>query len=297
MSAWTSPLDLHDDSVDFARNRVDEDAERARARGTYAASARARALGGIVDADDAPDVCVVAVGSDAARAIALGCARACEGTRRGAVVTSASDAGGRATRASALGEWARFGSACAASVTTIHVGRRARGTGAVAIAETRGDVSGTCARAWARETLRACGVRGGSKTKVLALTSCSETETSEAEMTAGEIDRVVAYGLDTGALRAELEGSAWPAPPRAYPVGRLLESVGASALMSACDALGVAARVVAIPESEPVRVLYCGADLNAVNEAAAHASALLGRVVEHDYKPRLAPMRAENVYA
>ena len=64
------------------------------------------------------------------------------------------------------------------------------------------------ARAWAREILRASGVVSGdgtvSKTSdVLIVTSCSEHETSEAEMSLGAIDAVTAYGLDTTALRVE----------------------------------------------------------------------------------------------
>ena len=136
----------------------------------------------------------------------------------------------------------------------------------------------------------------GGETKVLALTSCSDHETSEAEMSLGAIDRVVAYALDTTRVRMDRDG-AWPASPRPLPVGLLLRSNGAAAIASACEALGVAARVIAIPESEPVRVIHGGADVGASREAAAHASALVGCAVECEFKPRMAPTRAENLYA
>ena len=40
-----------------------------------------------------------------------------------------------------------------------------------------------------------------------------------------------------------------------------------------------------------------GADVGASREAAAHASALVGCAVECEFKPRMAPTRAENLYA
>ena len=118
----------------------------------------------------------------------------------------------------------------------------------------------------------------------------------EVEMSLGAIDAVTAYGLDTTALRVESPPT-WPSPPRSLPVGVLLRSNGASALLNACEMFGIRARVVAIPESEPVRAMYGGADVEAAREAAAQASALLGVELACDFKARLAPTRAENVYA
>ena len=74
---------------------------------------------------------------------------------------------------------------------------------------------------------------------VLIVTSCSEHETSEAEMSLGAIDAVTAYGLDTTALRVESPPT-WPSPPRSLPVGVLLRSNGASALLNAVKCLGYA---------------------------------------------------------
>lgn len=286
MAPWISPLDLADESVDFARTRVDESLERELASGgLYARRRVATAFVGRSDdvARAAPDALVVAVGSEAARAIALGVA-----------VASNASAYGVVARADADASSARFGSACGDALTTLR--RGTIGTMTVVVAETSADATATSAREWARETLRACGVERGSKTRVLALTACSEHETSEAEMSLGELERVAAYGLDTTALRA-VGDSAWPPMPRAFPVGVLLRSNGAAALMTACEALGVAARAVAIPESEPVRAMYGGADIDAVREAATQASALLGCDVRYEYAPRMAPSRAENVYA
>ena len=50
---------------------------------------------------------------------------------------------------------------------------------------------------------------------------------------------------------------------------------------------------------EPVDglVFRGGADVGASREAAAHASALVGCAVECEFKPRMAPTRAENLYA
>lgn len=286
MAPWISPLDLADDSIDFARTRADERVERELASsGLYARRRIARAFVGrpVDDAVAAPDALVVAVGSESARAIALGVVAASNATSRGVVARADADASD-----------ARFGSACDDALTTLHRGMI--GASTVMVAETSADATATSAREWARETLRACGVEEGSKTRVLALTACSEHETSEAEMSLGELERVEAYGLDSTTLRASGD-DAWPPMPRAFPVGVLLRSNGAAALMSACEALGVAARVVAIPESEPVRVMYGGADVNAVRDAAAQVSALLGCDVHYEYAPRAAPMRAENVYA
>jgi hypothetical protein len=223
------------------------------------------------------------VGGEAARTIARAVVRGVGARRFGAVMRA--DADGAATALGAEDEDAW---------TTLY--ESAEGAPRVVIAETLIDPSPHAARAWARETLRACGCDAGVGTKVLALTSCSEHETSEAETTRGAIDRVVAYGLDTTRVRMDRDG-AWPTAPRPLPVGLLLRSNGAAAVASACEALGVAARVIAIPESEPVRVIHGGADVGAAREAAAHASALVGCAVECEFKPRLAPIRAENLYA
>ena len=100
---------------------------------------------------------------------------------------------------------AGFGAVDDASWTTVYEGF-VDGRGRTAVATTEADASPACARAWAREILRASGVVSGdgtvSKTSdVLIVTSCSEHETSEAEMSLGAIDAVTAYGLDTTALR------------------------------------------------------------------------------------------------
>jgi len=297
MSAWTSPLDLVDEGVDFARSRVDARAEREAANsGAYEASRRARAYGwgdfdGVVDEGEASSVVVViaSVGSEAGRALARACVDAAAASRRGVVVAGGVDVSN-----------AGFGAVDDASWTTVYEGF-VDGRGRTAVATTEADASPACARAWAREILRASGVVSGdgtvSKTSdVLIVTSCSEHETSEAEMSLGAIDAVTAYGLDTTALRVESPPT-WPSPPRSLPVGVLLRSNGASALLNACEMFGIRARVVAIPESEPVRAMYGGADVEAAREAAAQASALLGVELACDFKARLAPTRAENVYA
>ena len=289
MSAWTSPLELGDDGHDFARTRIDERLERALAgrRGTYARKSLARAF--VADAREgapraAPRGVVVAVDSEAGREIARAVVRGTRGKKYGAVLSADADCGEAALGAEDGDDaW-----------TTLY--ESGEGAPRVVIAETLKDISPTGARAWARETLRACGCEEGGETKVLALTSCSEHETSEAEMSLGAIDRVVAYALDTTRVRMDRDG-AWPASPRPLPVGLLLRSNGAAAIASACEALGVAARVIAIPESEPVRVIHGGADVGASREAAAHASALVGCAVECEFKPRMAPTRAENLYA
>ena len=297
MSAWTSPLDLVDDGVDFARSRVDARAEREAANsGAYEASRRARAYGwgdfdGVVDEEGASSevVVIASVGSEAGRALARACVDAAAASRRGVVVAGGVDVSN-----------AGFGAVDDASWTTVYEGF-VDGRGRTAVATTEADASPACARAWAREILRASGVVSGdgtvSKTSdVLIVTSCSEHETSEAEMSLGAIDAVTAYGLDTTALRVESPPT-WPSPPRSLPVGVLLRSNGASALLNACEMFGIRARVVAIPESEPVRAMYGGADVEAAREAAAQASALLGVELACDFKARLAPTRAENVYA
>ena len=67
MSAWTSPLDLVDEGVDFARSRVDARAEREAANsGAYEASRRARAYArgdfdGVVDEGEAASVVIAVV--------------------------------------------------------------------------------------------------------------------------------------------------------------------------------------------------------------------------------------------
>ena len=297
MSAWTSPLDLVDDGVDFARSRVNARAEREAANsGAYEASRRARAYGwgdfdGVVDEGEASSevVVIASVGSEAGRALARACVDAAAASRRGVVVAGGVDVSN-----------AGFGAVDDASWTTVYEGF-VDGRGRTAVATTEADASPAGARAWAREILRASGVVSGdgtvSKTSdVLIVTSCSEHETSEAEMSLGAIDAVTAYGLDTTALRVESPPT-WPSPPRSLPVGVLLRSNGASALLNACEMFGIRARVVAIPESEPVRAMYGGADVQAAREAAAQASALLGVELACDFKARLAPTRAENVYA
>ena len=296
MSAWTSPLDLVDEGVDFARSRVDARAEREAANsGAYEASRRARAYArgdfdGVVDEGEASsEVVIASVGSEAGRALARACVDAAAASRRGVVVAGGVDVSN-----------AGFGAVDDASWTTVYEGF-VDGRGMTAVATTEADASPACARAWAREILRASGVVSGdgtvSKTSdVLIVTSCSEHETSEAEMSLGAIDAVTAYGLDTTALRVESPPT-WPSPPRSLPVGVLLRSNGASALLNACEMFGIRARVVAIPESGPVRAMYGGADVEAAREAAAQASALLGVELACDFKARLAPTRAENVYA
>ena len=298
MSAWTSPLDLVDEGVDFARSRVDARAEREGANsGAYEASRRARAYvrgdfdGGASNAAaaNASVVVVVSVGSEAGGTLARACAEAAALSRAGTVVAGDADVSN-----------AGFGGANDASWTTVYEGS-VDGRGKMTVATTEADASPACARAWAREILRASGVvsRDGAVSKtsdVLIVTSCSEHETSEAEMSLGAIDAVTTYGLDTTALRAESPPT-WPPAPRALPVGVLLRSNGASALLNACEMFGIRARVVAIPESEPVRAMYGGADVGAAREAAAHASALLGVELACDFKARLAPTRAENLYA
>ena len=234
-------------------------------------------------------VVIASVGSEAGRALARACVDAAAASRRGVVVAGGVDVSN-----------AGFGAVDDASWTTVYEGF-VDGRGRTVVATTEADASPACARAWAREILRASGVVSGdgtvSKTSdVLIVTSCSEHETSEAEMSLGAIDAVTAYGLDTTALRVESPPT-WPSPPRSLPVGVLLRSNGASALLNACEMFGIRARVVAIPESEPVRAMYGGADVQAAREAAAQASALLGVELACDFKARLAPTRAENVYA
>jgi len=297
MSAWTSPLDLVDEGVDFARSRVDARAEREAANsGAYEVSRRARAYvrGDFDDGGGASTasavVVVVSVGSEAGGTLARACVEAAALSRAGTVVAGDADVSN-----------AGFGGANDASWTTVYEGS-VDGRGRMTVATTEADASPACARAWAREILRASGVvsRDGAVSKttsdVLIVTSCSEHETSEAEMSLGAIDAVTTYGLDTTALRAESPPT-WPPAPRPLPVGVLLRSNGASALLNACEMFGIRARVVAIPESEPVRAMYGGADVGAAREAAAHASALLGVELACEFKARLAPTRAENLYA
>jgi hypothetical protein len=297
MSAWTSPLDLVDEGVDFARSRVDARAEREAANsGAYEVSRRARAYvrGDFDDGGGASTasavVVVVSVGSEAGGTLARACVEAAALSRAGTVVAGDADVSN-----------AGFGGASDASWTTVYEGS-VDGRGRMTVATTEADASPACARAWAREILRASGVvsRDGAVSKttsdVLIVTSCSEHETSEAEMSLGAIDAVTTYGLDTTALRAESPPT-WPPAPRPLPVGVLLRSNGASALLNACEMFGIRARVVAIPESEPVRAMYGGADVGAAREAAAHASALLGVELACEFKARLAPTRAENLYA
>lgn len=297
MSAWTSPLDLVDEGVDFARSRVDARAEREAANsGAYEVSRRARAYvrGDFDDGGGASNasavVVVVSVGSEAGGTLARACVEAAALSRAGTVVAGDADVSN-----------AGFGGANDASWTTVYEGS-VDGRGRMTVATTEADASPACARAWAREILRASGVvsRDGAVSKttsdVLIVTSCSEHETSEAEMSLGAIDAVTTYGLDTTALRAESPPT-WPPAPRPLPVGVLLRSNGASALLNACEMFGIRARVVAIPESEPVRAMYGGADVGAAREAAAHASALLGVELACEFKARLAPTRAENLYA
>lgn len=109
------------------------------------------------------------------------------------------------------------------------------------------------------------------------------------------IDSVQAYALETSAVKAN--AAAWPPAPRPLPIGVFLPSNGAAALLTMCEMLNIEARAVAIPESEPVRVMFAGADVNAARQAAAHAAEVLGFEFTCEFKTRRAPIRADNVYA
>ena len=162
-----------------------------------------------------------------------------------------------------------------------------------AFASAMGGPTSTSARAWAEATLDACGC--DASTKVLIFTSCAEHDTTEAEIRRRVIEKPCAYALETTAARAAR--SDWPKSPRALPLGVLIPSAGASAMLSACEMRGIAARLIAIPESEPVRVMFGGADPAAAEEARAQCAEFLGVSLACEFKTRLKPMRAENVYA
>ena len=199
MSAWTSPLDLVDDGVDFARSRVDARAEREAAdSGAYEASRRARAYArgdfdGVVDEGEAASVVIASVGSEAGRGRAR--ARRGGGDSTRVVVAEA--------RASRTRDWVRRtmrrGRRCTKGSWTEEGGRRWRRR-----RRTRaGGRQGVGERNFTSERRRSGDGTVSKTSDVLIVTSCSEHETSEAEMSLGAIDAVTAYGLDTTALRVE----------------------------------------------------------------------------------------------
>jgi hypothetical protein len=310
--AWLSPLDVDVHS----RTTVDEDLERAVASsGAYARVARAQAftrddfaspeariaalsVDGSMTASSSfvPKVVIVGVGSEAGADACEAAARAVSARTRGVVI--ASDAREMTRRAphSGTGEktHASFLTPSASSPQsscTMYEDIERR----VVFVETRCELAAAGARAWAKEVLRACGCVADAPTRVLILTGCSEHETSEAEMSHELIDTVQAYALETSAVKAN--AAAWPPAPRALPIGVFLPSNGAAALLAMCEMLNIEARAVAIPESEPVRVMFAGADVNAARQAAAHAAEVLGFEFTCEFKTRRAPIRADNVYA
>jgi len=313
--AWVSPLDVDVHS----RTTVDEDLERAVASsGAYARAARAQAftrddfaspeariaalsVDGSTTTTSSPSsfvpkVVIVGVGSEAGADACEAAARAVSARTRGVVI--ASDAREMTRRAPHSGT----GEKTHASFLTPSVSSPQssctmyedieRG---VIFVETRCELVAAGARAWAKEVLRACGCVAGAPTRVLILTGCSELETSEAEMSHELIDSVQAYALETSAVKAN--AAAWPPAPRPLPIGVFLPSNGAAALLTMCEMLNIEARAVAIPESEPVRVMFAGADVNAARQAAAHAAEVLGFEFTCEFKTRRAPIRADNVYA
>lgn len=310
--AWISPLDVdvfsrcaHDDDIERSSEREMSyvTAKRARAFTTsdFASSARdARS-------SSANDVVVVGVGSATGVECVSAGARASNAHATGSGLFAIDERDGdhwrggrlRATRARGDGTTRSESSTRASGVTARassasscliyeDEGRRH------AFVETSGDVARAGARAWANEVLRATRCRSGT-TKVLVVTRCSEHDTSEGEMSHGAIDEVQCYGLETSAAKATR--GEWPEAPRALPVGVFLPCDGAAALLAACEMRNISARALAIPESEPVRVLYGGADINSTRAAVRQIGALIGHEFEYEIKILRKPLRAENVYA
>lgn len=304
---WTSssPLDVaeEDGGAAFTRLKVDETLERSlAASGAYDARRRATAYRvGCFDGKETtptttsvttvPSTLVVTTGSETGWEVC----RASASATSARVVGSVACGDGDATTSGLMSDSDSVGS----PLTTI---QESDGSGDTttndsktlrAFASAMGGPTSTSARAWAEATLDACGC--DASTKVLIFTSCAEHDTTEAEIRRRVIEKPCAYALETTAARASR--SDWPKSPRALPLGVLIPSAGASAMLSACEMRGIAARLIAIPESEPVRVMFGGADPAAAEEARAQCAEFLGVSLSCEFKTRLNPMRAENVYA
>lgn len=305
---WTSssPLDVaeEDGGAAFTRLKVDETLERNLAEsGAYDARRRATAYRvGCFDGTfettttsvTVPLTLVVTTGSETGWEVC----RASANATSARVVGSVACGDGDATTSGLMSDSA------GSPLTTIRESSGSGGGGGDttmtndsktlrAFASAMGGPTSTSARAWAEATLDACGC--DASTKVLIFTSCAEHDTTEAEIRRRVIEKPCAYALETTAARAAR--SDWPKSPRALPLGVLIPSAGASAMLSACEMRGIAARLIAIPESEPVRVMFGGADPAAAEEARAQCAEFLGVSLACEFKTRLNPMRAENVYA
>ena len=306
---WSSPLDVAEDDggAAFTRSRVDETLERSLAQsGAYDGRRRATAYTvGCFDGSArsssstvASTLVVVTTGSETGWEV---CGASAAATRA-RVVGSVACGDGDATTSGFTGvgsrnEKLRDDDVSGSPLTTIRAasgdGKGGENSKTFAFASATGGPTATSARAWAEATLGACGC--DASTKVLILTACAEHDTTEAEIRRRVIEKPCAYALETTATR--VARSDWPKSPRALPLGVLIPSAGASALLSACEMRGIAARLIAIPESEPVRVMFGGADPAAAEEARAQCAEFLGVSLACEFKTRLSPMRAENVYA
>lgn len=305
---WTSssPLDVaeEDGGAAFTRLKVDETLERNLAEsGAYDARRRATAYRvGCFDGKETttttttvPSTLVVTTGSETGWEVCRASASATSARVVGSVACGDGDATTSGLMSDSVGsplttirESDGSGSGGGDTTMTTNHSKTLR-----AFASAMGGPTSTSARAWAEATLDACGC--DASTKVLIFTSCAEHDTTEAEIRRRVIEKPCAYALETTAARAAR--SDWPKSPRALPLGVLIPSAGASAMLSACEMRGIAARLIAIPESEPVRVMFGGADPAAAEEARAQCAEFLGVSLACEFKTRLKPMRAENVYA
>lgn len=295
-----------DGGATFTRLKVDETLERNLAEsGAYDARRRATAYRvGCFDGKETtttttmttvPTTLVVTTGSETGWEVC----RASASATSARVVGSVACGDGDATTSGLMSDSDSVGS----PLTTIRESDGGDGGGSDtttndsktlrAFASAMGGPTSTSARAWAEATLDACGC--DASTKVLIFTSCAEHDTTEAEIRRRVIEKPCAYALETTAARAAR--SDWPKSPRALPLGVLIQSAGAAAMLSTCEMRGIAARLIAIPESEPVRVMFGGADPAAAEEARAQCAEFLGVSLSCEFKTRLKPMRAENVYA